>query len=195
MIVIDGLRLEFAEAIDRKQIGEVVTVEFYRDGTRHTADKAVAVNAPLLTWNRQYDNEPKYRIYGGLTFVAVSRNFLESWGRTWPAEIPFTLRYLFMHANHLIDDPEIKEFVVLSEILPDEVNAYLSGFKHQVIETINDIKINALDDLEAAFAVDLDGHWIVRFMNNDSPMILNAEVARARLPYILRKYDVPAASN
>ncbi len=109
--------------------------------------------------------------------------------------MPFTLRYLFMHANHLIDDPKLKEFVVLSEILPDEVNAYVSGFKHQVVESINGVKINALSDLPAAFEKDVDGYWIVRFMNNDSPMILDAKAARQRNADILTRYAVPAASN
>ena len=195
MIRIYGLRLEYAEAIDRKQLGQTVQIEFYRDGRRHTADMEVALNAPVLTWSRSFDDEPKYRIFAGLTFTPVSRNFLESWGSNWPSEIPFALRYLFMHANHLIDDPERREFLVLSEILPDEVNAYVTGFKNQVVETVNGIKINALDDLQAAFDTDTDGYWIVRFMNNDSPMILDADAARRRHEAILRRYNVPSAAN
>lgn len=195
LIRIDGLRLEYAEAIDRKQLGDTVTIEFYRDGKLQKAEMEVALNAPVLTWGRLYDVEPKYSIFAGLTFVTVSRNYLETWGRNWPIDMPFTLRYLFMHANHLIDDPKLKEFVVLSEILPDEVNAYVSGFKHQVVESINGVKINALSDLPAAFEKDVDGYWIVRFMNNDSPMILDAKAARQRNADILTRYAVPAASK
>jgi len=110
-------------------------------------------------------------------------------------DIPFTLRYLFMHANQLIDDPNCKDFIVLSEILPDEVNSYVTGFKNQVVESVNNIKINSLQDLPAAFDKDIDGYWIVRFMNNDSPMILDAQAARRRQADILLKYQVPAASK
>lgn len=195
MIAIDGLRLQFSEAIDRKQLGEILDIEFYRDGKPITAKLKVALNAPVLTWGRLYDNEPKYQIYAGLTFVSVTRNYLETWGRNWPMDIPFTLRYLFMHANHLIDNPDVKEFVVLSEILPDDINAYVTGFKHQVLETVNGIKINSLSDLKTAFEKDIDGYWIIRFMKNDSPLILDAQVTRNRLPAILRTYQVPAASN
>ncbi len=195
MIRIYGLRLEYAEAIDRKQLGETVEIEFYRDGKPQTAELEVALNAPVLAWSRQYDQEPKYRIYAGLTFVTVSRNFLESWGRNWPSEIPFSLRYLFMHANYLVDDPNRREFVVLSEILPDEVNAYAAGFKNQVVQTVNGMTIHALADLQQAFETDIDGYWIVRFMNNDSPMIIDAQKARRGHDDLLRHYHVPAASN
>lgn len=195
MISIDGLRLEFSEAIDRKQIGESVNIQFYRNGERTDSEIKVALNAPVLTWRRLYDNEPKYQIHAGLTFVIVTRNFLETWGRNWPMDIPFTLRYLFMHANHLTEDPNLKEFVVLSEILPDDINAYVPGFKNQVVESVNGIKINTLLDLQSAFQKDIDGYWIVRFMNNDSPMILDAAAARHRQPAILSRYQVPTASN
>ena len=194
-IQIDGLRLELGEVIDRKQIGETVTVEFYRDGQPQKAELKVALNAPVLTWGRIYDKEPKYQVFAGLTFVTISRNYLESWGQNWLTDIPFTLRYLFMHANNLIDDPNRKEFVVLSEILPDEVNTYVTGFKSQVVETVNGVKINALHDLPSAFEKDIDGYWVVSFMNNDSPMILDAAAARLRQADILSKYQVPAAAN
>ena len=194
-IQIDGLRLELTEVIDRKQIGETVKLEFYRDGQLKNAEIKVALNAPVLTWGRIYDKEPKYQIYGGLTFVTISRNYLETWGEEWLKDIPFTLRYLFMHANYLIDDPNRKELVVLSEILPDEVSTYVTGFKGQVVESVNGIKINALQDLPSAFEKDIDGYWIISFMNNDSPMILDAAQARHRQADILSKYQVPAAAN
>ena len=194
-IQIDGLLLEFAEVIDRKQIGQTVALEFYRDGQKKTADLKVALNAPIITWGRLYDNEPKYQVYAGLTFVTLSRNYLETWGENWLMELPFTLRYLFMHANQLIDDPDRKEIVVLSEILPDEVNAYVGGFKGQVVQQVNGITINSLQDLPAAFEKDIDGSWIITFMNNDSPLILDANIARQRQADILSKYQVPVASN
>ena len=195
MVAIDGLRLEYSEVIDRKQLGETVSVEYYRDSAPKSAELKVALNAPVLTWGRVYDQEPKYQIHAGLAFVTISRNYLESWGRNWLMDIPFTLRYLFIHANHLIEDPNTKEIVVLSEILPDEVNAYLAGFRNQVVVSVNNIKINALSDLPAAFEKDIDGYWIVRFMNNDSPMIIDAAAARRRQADILSKYQVPAAAN
>jgi S1-C subfamily serine protease len=195
MVAIDGLRLEYSEVIDRKQLGETVSVEYYRDSAPKSAELKVALNAPVLTWGRVYDQEPKYQIHAGLAFVTISRNYLESWGRNWLMDIPFTLRYLFIHANHLIEDPNTREIVVLSEILPDEVNAYLAGFRNQVVVSVNNIKINALSDLPAAFEKDIDGYWIVRFMNNDSPMIIDAAAARRRQADILSKYQVPAAAN
>lgn len=51
-------------------------------------------------------------------------------------------------------DRQRKEYVVLSEILPDEVNSYASDFKSQPVESINDITIWGLDDVYKAFSAD-----------------------------------------
>jgi len=144
-----------------------------------------------LQWDRLYDIKPDYRIFAGLTFVQLNRNFLENWGREWVTSIPFELRYLFMDSSQLNTDPARKEYVVLSEILPDEVNAYLAGYKNQVVQSVNGLNINELADLDTAFQQDKDGFWVVKFLNNETPMIVNAEQAKTRRPAILEKYEIP----
>ena len=150
-IQIDGLTLELSEAIDRKQMGQEVKVVFYRDGEKQTAMLKIAKNEPILPWSSQYDEVPEYRVFAGLTFVVLSRNYLEEWGRSWITNIPFTLRYLFMESNQLNTNLGRKEYITLSEVLPDEINAYTAGFKGQVVESVNNIQINELSDLDAAF--------------------------------------------
>ncbi|MBL7214503.1 MAG: trypsin-like peptidase domain-containing protein [Phycisphaerae bacterium] len=190
-IMIDGLSLELSEAIDRKQIGEEIEVTFYRTGQQQTAAFKVAQNDSILPWNRQYDQVPEYRVFAGLTFVVINRNYLESWGRSWITEIPFTLRYLFVDSNQLNNDPNRAEYVALSEVLPDEVNAYTEGFKGQVVESVNGISIKELRDLKEAFEKDMEGFWVVRFIGNSTPLVMDADQARQRQALIRDKYQVP----
>ncbi len=191
-ILIDGLSLELSEAVDRKQIGEEITVTFYREGKKRSGKIVIAQNDPVLPWNRQYDQKPDYRVFAGLTFVSVTRNYLESWGRSWITDVPFTLRYLFVDSNRLNNDPNRVEYVSLSEVLPDEVNAYSEGFKGQVVESVNGFKIKKLADLDEAFKKDQDGYWIIQFIGNSSPLVMEAKKAAERSPLIRNKYQVPA---
>ena len=190
-VLIDDLSLELSEVMDRKQIGETVSVTFYRDGQKQQKDILVAANQSVLPWNRQYDVKPDYRVFAGLTFVQLNRNFLETWGKSWVADIPFSLRYLFIESNQLNKNPDRIEYVVLSEVLPDEVNAYLEGFKDQVVESVNGISINKLEDLDQAFQKDENGFWVVRFLGNDAPMVIDAKKARMNHGAVLQKYQVP----
>ncbi|MBC8378111.1 MAG: trypsin-like peptidase domain-containing protein [Planctomycetes bacterium] len=191
-ILIDGLSLELSEAVDRKQIGEEISIIFYREGKKQSGKIVIAKNAPVIPWDRQYDQKPDYRVFAGLTFVPVTRNYLESWGRSWITDVPFTLRYLFVDSDQLNNDPNRVEYVSLSEVLPDEVNAYSEGFKGQVIESVNGFKIKKLADLDEAFKTSHDGYWVVHFIGNSSPLVMDAEQAVEHSPLINNKYQVPA---
>jgi hypothetical protein len=190
-IMIDGLSLEMSEILDRRQIGDTLTLTYYRDGEKQQQELTIAENEPVIPWDLLYDTRPDYRVFAGLTFVQLNRNFLETWGSKWIAEIPFHLRYLFIESNQLNDRPERKEYIVLSEILPDEINAYLDGYQNQVVETVNNLYINELDDLDKAFLTDLNGYWVVTFWGHDTPLIVDAAQARQRHSAILNKYQVP----
>jgi S1-C subfamily serine protease len=193
MIRIYGLMLDFSEAVEQKQIGESIDVVFYRNGKENRASIKVDYNEPVLTFRRMFDVQPKYKCFAGLTFVSLSRNYLETWGRNWITEIPFYLRYLFYDVQNLNNDPNRKEYVVLSDILPDELTTYVGGFVHQPVETVNGFPIKELDDLDKAFAFDVNGFWILTFLGNPTPMIIDASSAQAKHVEILEKYNVPVS--
>ncbi|MBN1124467.1 MAG: trypsin-like peptidase domain-containing protein [Sedimentisphaerales bacterium] len=195
MIRIDGRFIHMSEIIERKQIGDKVNLVFYRDGQEKTADVTIALNRPILDYSRHFDQQPRYVVFAGLTFVPVTRNYLEVWGRNWISDIPPYLRYLFSDSIYLNKDPERQEYVVLSEILPDEVNVYAGGFEDRVVEKVNGIKIWSLNDLVDAFKLNIDGFCILEFVDSEMPLILNAEAANKRHPLILEKYQVPAETN
>ncbi len=194
MISVDGRTVEMGEAIERKQIGEEVEVVFYRFGEKKTEKVKTALNRPVLDYARLYDQQPRYLVFAGLGFVPVTRNFLETWGRNWLTDLPFTLRYLFHDSMMLNTDPLRKEYVVLSEILPDEVNSYCEPFKGLVVESVNGKPIWRLEDLQGAFASDDNGQCRIRFLGRSVPLVLDFAKAQASHKAILEKYQVPAES-
>jgi len=221
MIRIDGRQLHFSEAVERKQIGQTVTLTFWRNGQEHTAEVAIAWNRPVLDYSRQYDAPPRYVVYAGLTFVPVSRNYLEAWGRTWMTDIPPFLRYLFQNSLVINKDPKRKEFIALAAILPDPVNAYAGPFEDRVVEKINGRDIRSLEDLADALGVATttqttntdaptgpgdtanttadkiadNGYIVIEFMDADKPLVLDRAQAADRHPAILKKYQVPAPAS
>jgi S1-C subfamily serine protease len=190
-IFIDGFSLGLNEAVDRKQIGEKVMITYYRDGEKKQQELTIEVITPVVPWNLLYDIKPDYRVYAGLTFVQFNRNFLRTWGSSWVSDIPFDLRYLFFDAEQLNDDPLKQEYVVISEILPDEVNAYLEAYKNRVVKSINGMPINKLADLDLAFETDENGFWVVQLIGTNAPMVIDAEKARDRHAVIMQKYQIP----
>jgi S1-C subfamily serine protease len=195
MVKIHDLTLRMGEVIEQKQIGEVVEVTFFRDGQMRRENITIVLNRPIMEYARIYDKAPGYVVFAGLTFVPVTRNFLENWGQDWLSDIPFYLRYLFSYSQQLNTERQRKGYVVLSEILSDKVNSYCSGFKSQVVETINGETIYSLDDVAKACRKSIDGFCIISFMGIEKPLILDAKQALESHEPILRKYQVPAESR
>lgn len=190
-VEIYGLKLDMSEVVETKQTGQTVELTFYRDGKLTKATATVALNRPVFEFARQYDIEPKYVCFAGLVFVPATRNYLESWGVEWIKDVPFELRYLFVDSMKLNEDRAKKEYVVLSEIMPDEINAYADDFKSLVVESINGTTIEKLEDVWKAFDKPPEGYYVIRFMGTDRPLILDAKEAHAHQAKILTKYDIP----
>ncbi len=190
-----GLRLSISEVVESRQIGEKVELTFYRQGERMTATATIALNRPVLERARQYGDAPRYVCFAGLVFVPVTRNFLESWGRQWPREIPFYLRYLYSHSLMLNKDRQRQEYVVLSSIMPDEINSYAEQFKKQVVKKINGIEIHSLEDVQKAFEQTNDQFYELTFMGNNRILPIDAEKARQRHESILDKYHIPTEAR
>ena len=195
MVWVHGLNLHLSEVIENKQIGQALELTFYRAGQKLTAKVQVRLNRGLLELTRLYDQAPDYVVVGGLTFVPVSRNFLETWGGAWPSSIPFYLRYLMRHSDQLNEDRQRQEYVVLSEIIGDEINAYAKGFKYGVLESINDVPIRRLDDVLRAWWQVQDEFYEFRFAGHKRPLMMKVADARARQKTILQKYQIPAEAR
>ncbi len=191
LVQIYGLRLHMSEVIETKHIGQTAELTFYRSGKLMKKVATVALNRPILEQARQYDTPPRYVCFAGLTFVPLTRNYLETWGRDWRANIPPYLRYLFIDSIHLNVDRERKEYIVLSEIMPDEINSYAADFRSRPVESINGISIWSLDDVYEAFQQMVDDFYSIKFMGDNRTLPIDAEKARLRHQLILDKYHIP----
>jgi len=195
MVQIYGMTLHLSEVIENKQIGEKVELTIYRQGKEIKQTATIALNRPIFEYARQYDKPPRYVCFAGLTFVPATRNYLETWGRDWLTDIPFYLRYLFNNSTQLNTDRDRKEYIVLSEIMSDEVNSYSSDFKSDVVESINGNTIRSLDDIYKAFKQDVNDFCVIKFMGIERILPIDARKARLRQQEILKNYNIPAEAR
>jgi S1-C subfamily serine protease len=197
MVKIHGLTLRMGEVIEQKQIGELVEVTFFREGQMKRENITVALNRPVLKYSRSYDQAPGYVVFAGLTFVPLTRNFLENWGPGWLSEVPFYLRYLFTYSQQIHTERQRKGYVVLSEIMPDKVNSYCGGYKNQVIESVNGSAIYSLDDVAESCRPKQagDSFYVIKFMGINKPLVIDTTEALARHEPILKKYNIPAEAR
>ncbi len=190
MIMIYGMKYHMSQAVETKQINDSVDIEFFRDGEKKTAKLRIQLNRPIFEYARQYDYQPRYVCFAGMTFVPATRNFLETFGKDWASGMPHILRYLFSDSMQLNTDRKRREYVVLSEILPDEITAYAKPYQNKPLESINGAIIRSIEDVEKAFADKKAEFYILKFMGSDKPLSLDAKKAHAANAGILKKYNV-----
>ncbi len=97
-----------------------------------------------------YDKQAKYIIEGGMLFQEVTVKYLKSWGENW--ENTGNIKLLYYYNYYAFNSPDDrKRLVVLSYVLPDDINIGYQDFKTKIVTKVNNIRIKSLDDLARAF--------------------------------------------
>ena len=143
-------KVSFNFELDNKQIGEIVKYEIIRNKKKIDVDYKVKYSKSLITW--EFDEQPRYFVFGGLTFSPLTSNYLA------------TLKYQAYDINTMLYKQErtneISERVVwLQNIFPHKVNrgyfsdAYIvSKVNGIVIKDFNHF-VNLIDNTKDEFVV------------------------------------------
>lgn len=134
-------RTRFNVVVGLRHLGERLDVQILRAGRRRRLKLALAPEVRLVP-RRRHDTEPRFCVYGGLVFQALTLDFLETWVDWWD-NAPSELQYHYYHGRRT---PERHEIIVLSHVLGDELNA---GYEHLANETVAAVDGAPPADLEA----------------------------------------------
>ena len=144
---------------------------------------------PFKLQSNLYDEKPRFVVAGGLVFQPVDQNFMDVHD---PSDQ--RLNYIFdyfiadqLHTNR----PEI---VVLSNILPDPVNAYAEEFRYSVVDEVNGQPIKSIEVIASAFDEQADC-YVIKFAGGGRPLVLERKAIEEARPRIRERYDVTAEKN
>lgn len=174
--------------VQAHQVGDEMNLNILRGGRdqqiKLKLDLPVGVNqlVPL----EQYDVRPTYYIYGGLVFSPLTVNYLKTWGGTWFANAPKNLVSSFQF-DQLTKVGE--KIVVLTRVLPDEVNkGYHNSGDYRIVK-VNGQPINNLKDLVRI--VEEGNEPFVSFTDRwGASVVLDRKAVEARNGEILEKYRI-----
>lgn len=184
-----GSRTRLDYMVNRRQIGETIPLEIIRDGVQRTVEMMLSTTLDDLTIvpNKIYDTPPEYFIFGGTVFMPLSLNYLESWGYDWYLNAVDYLTYPFLFDNWRTDTRE--EIVVLTFMLPAEVNAGYESLQNEIIETVNGTRVKSFSQF-VELVEGVHGPFLELTTSLGSVIILNREEAIAANGEIMTRYGI-----
>jgi hypothetical protein len=177
----DGLRIKWSYLIQQKQIGESIRVDIFRDGQRIQktlkAGPMVAL-VPNMRWLRQ----PRYFVFAGLVFQPLDLDYLLLF-----EEIPMELGYPRFYDN--IATEQRQEVVLLSKVLPHEVNRGYHDWMDVVVSSVDGVPVRSMNHL-AELIDKADGRWLIIDTEDDSKLVIDLTATREAHGGILTTYGV-----
>jgi S1-C subfamily serine protease len=181
-----GERSAWNYYLNSHQLGDSITFEILRDKKSRTIQiplTQLSASVRLIPDTR-YDVSPTYYIYGGLVFVPCNSDLIGSLGENWIWAIPFV-------SERNLVSPDLKEMVVMQQVLASGVNEGYHDEFFRRIESVNGTKIRSLRHMiELIEAGEGDDH-IVFESSDGGKIILDRKAVKKSGPKILKAYQVP----
>jgi S1-C subfamily serine protease len=188
-VELQGARVEMPEVVERKFKGDVVKLDILRDKKPLTVKVELGTIWPYSIQSHAYDVRPRYIVYAGLIFQPLSLDLMEAYQPT-----DLRLRHFFDYfivEQIYLEHPEV---IVLTNILADPINTYLTPYRGSIVDEVNGKKIRTLKDLAAALAEPAD-HFVVHMIGEGPPLVLDRAAVDAAKERIKSRYNVVAEEN
>ncbi|KUJ83835.1 protease [Microbulbifer flavimaris] len=184
----ENQRTNYHYAVDQYHVGDRLPVRFSREGEVRTAEVTLgsAPTSRSLVVGEQFDQRPRYYIYGGVVFVPLNMNLIKRWGNNWHSKAPID----YLHARNRWGDAGRSELVVALKVLPAGVNLGYHDWKNWIIDSVNGQPVKDFNE----FAQQMESNekpYVDLRDDSGYRMVLNAAAARTQEPMILQTYHIP----
>ena len=185
----EGERVQMPEVVERKFKGDTVKLDLIRNKQPMSVDVSLGTVWPYFMQGHSYDIRPRFVLYGGLLFQPMSLDLLQAY-RTSDLRIRHFFDF-FVSDQLYRQHPEV---IILTNILPDPINTYLTPFRESIVDEINGQKIGTLQDLARAFEQPAD-RFVVKMIGEGPPLVLDPKKVEEARERIKTRYNVVQEQN
>jgi S1-C subfamily serine protease len=188
-VELEGEHAQFEEVVERKFKGDSVKLDVLRNKEPTTVSIKLYKPWPYSVQGHNYDVRPRYVLYGGLLFQPLNLDMLEAY-RTADLRVRHFFEYFVLDQLY-VQHPDV---IVLTNILPDPINTYLTPYRGGIVDDINGKKIRTLDELAKAFAESPD-RLVIRMIGDGPPLVLDRKQVETARERIMTRYNVLKEQN
>jgi len=189
--------LDFHHLITSKTVGETVFFELWRDGEKIQVQAEIKnfKASEMLVPYHEYDQQPEYIITGGFILQKLTREYLTRWGSDWTGKVPSHL-YNYYRDFAFKPTSERNDIVILSYVLPANINLGYNDLGQIVVKKFNGITIRSIADILTAQKLNPESRYDVIEFELDNPVIV---IPREQLPaadmFIRKNYGIQKLLN
>ncbi|MDF1811826.1 MAG: trypsin-like peptidase domain-containing protein [Verrucomicrobiales bacterium] len=185
-VTIGADRVNMSEVVERKFRDETVQIKFIREGKEQSGEIKLRRFDPAYISGNNYEVTPRYILLAGLLFQPLDRNM-------YAAHKNRNLHQRYIYNYYSTDGiyEERPEVVVLTSILPDEVNTHFSMFEDNVVDKINGVTIKTLQQAyDSLHPEEMPDFHVIEFIGSGRPLVLETDRVEKAHQRILDKYNV-----
>jgi S1-C subfamily serine protease len=185
--------ISFEYLIDRKQVGDTVTVDLLRDRRPLTVDIPLYGTDKDRTRMVQYlgDETPSYLVVGGCVFSTLTRDYIREWDSDSMSARAWVYHAGLVQTHRTLGETR-DEAVVLVSLLPDATTDGYDDCIAHVVTHVNGRWIGSMRDLAAAFTEGRRDYHHVQLQPDDKEIIISKAVLGDRQQAILNEHQIPA---
>lgn len=190
-------QLEYQHLLSSRKAGDEVKFTVWREGKPvELAGKAQRIDAAgmLVPWY-EYGNQPEYIVIGGYVIQKLTRDYLEMWGEGWEGKTPPHL-YHYLHNKAFEPTDKRQQIVVLSYVLPTDINLGYHMLGRLVIRKVNGVEVRNLSEVLSVLTGNTNSPFHTLEFEQENPTIV---IPREGLPAadqrIAEQYGIPKLVN
>ena len=175
-ILIDNEQVNLNEIVERKFSGDIIKLAIIRNGKKMQKECTLKPFPHSRIYAVEYDKKPRYTCFSGLLLQPLSLNLFVSHN------------FKNIHVKQQYFDylklgifKERKDIVILTRVLDDPINTYISEYAGTVIDSINDEKVTSLEHAHSLLYPEKHPEFfVIKCMGLEKPIIIpGAKVSEA----------------
>jgi len=190
-------QIGFPHLISRRKTGESLQFEIWRDGKKEplpVKTQNFAAHEMLVPYY-EFDRQPKYIVTAGFVLQRLTRPYLMKWGGDWQGKVdPHIYHYLRDMAYKPSD--ERKEIVILSHVIPADINLGYHSLRQEVVKTVNGKTITCLEDVLAAQKLNPESRYdVIEFEHSNPTVVIDRSQLAQANALIAQRYGIEKLAN
>jgi len=184
--------VSYEHLITAGTVGRVLDFEIWRDGKKQRLSvrtRNFSVDDMLIPYY-EYNKQGEYIVVGGLILQKLTRKFLSAFGKGWSGRVDPHL-YHYYRESAFKPDENRRDIVILSRVLPAEINLGYQNLKQLVVEKYNGKTITSIQDILDAQKLNPQGKFdVIQFENDNPTVVLPRNMLPASDAQISRLYGI-----